>query len=40
MSKELEVEKLREENAQLRAEVTAYKNVVKQMNSFLNGDSK
>ena len=38
MSKELEVERLRKENAELKAQVTAYRNVVKQMNSFLNGD--
>ena len=38
MSKELEVERLRKENAELKAQVTAYRNVVKQMNSFLKGD--
>ena len=39
MSKDLnEVERLQQENAQLRAKVTAYKKVVDGMNSFLNGD--
>jgi DNA anti-recombination protein RmuC len=36
MSKEEIIERLQEENAQLRAEVTALKNVVNGMNSFLS----
>ena len=36
MSKEELIERLQEENAQLRAEVTALKNVVNGMNSFLS----
>jgi len=40
MSKELEVERLQKENAQLRAKVTALTNVVNGMNSFLNGDGQ
>ena len=38
MSKENEVERLQKENAQLRAEVTALKNVVNGMNTFFKGD--
>ena len=36
MSKEEIIERLEQENAQLRAEVTALKNVVNGMNSFLS----
>ena len=38
MSKENEVERLQKENAQLRAEVTALKNVVNGMNTFFKGE--
>ena len=40
MSKELEIERLKQENAQLRARVTALENVVNGINSFLEGDSQ
>ena len=41
MSKDLtEVERLQQENAQLRAKVTAYKKVVDGMNAFFNGDQQ
>ena len=41
MSKDLnEVERLQQENAQLRAKVTALQNVVNGMNSFFNGDQQ
>ena len=39
MSKELEVERLRKENAELKAKVTALQNVVNGMNSFLSEES-
>ena len=35
MSKELEIERLQKENAELKAKVTALQNVVNGMNSFL-----
>ena len=38
MSKEVEIERLKQENAELKAKVTALENVVNGMNSFLNGD--
>ena len=40
MSKEELIERLQEENAQLRAEVTALKNVVNGMNSFFAGEDE
>lgn len=39
MSKEEQVERLKTENAQLRAEVTAYKKVVDGMKTYFNGVS-
>lgn len=38
MSKELEIERLQKENAELKAKVTALENVVSGMNTFFNGD--
>ena len=39
MSKELEIERLKQENAQLRARVTALENVVNGINYFLSEES-
>ena len=36
MSKELEIERLQKENAELKAKVTALQNVVNGINSFLS----
>ena len=38
MSKEVEIERLKQENAELKAEVTALKNVVNGMNTFFKGE--
>ena len=38
MSKELEIERLQKENAELKAKVTALQNVVSGMNTFFKGD--
>ena len=38
MSKELEIERLQKENAELKAKVTALENVVSGMNTFFKGD--
>jgi len=38
MSKELEIERLQKENAELKAKVTALENVVNGMNTFFNRD--
>ena len=38
MSKEVEIERLKQENAELKAKVTALENVVNGMNTFFNGD--
>ena len=40
MSKEVEIERLKQENAKLKAEVTALKNVVNGMNSFLTSSAE
>lgn len=38
MSKELEIERLQKENAELKAKVTALENVVSGMNTFFKGE--
>ncbi len=38
MSKEVEIERLQKENAELKAKVTALENVVNGMNTFFKGD--
>ena len=40
MSKEVEIERLKQENAELKAKVTALENVVNGMNSFLTSSAE